>query len=372
MKIGILTLPPYANYGGILQAYALQTILQRQGHDVYVLSLPHRYRHPSIVEIIKRLCKKILGQNIVVFAEKKLRKESKTIFKHLWRFIGENINLYKINDLSNLREQDFDCYVVGSDQIWRPIYFKQLWRSPVENAYLNFTNGWNVRRVSYAASLGVDTWELNNIETKACLSAIRMFDAVSVREYSSVGLFKAHFNIDATFVLDPTMLLSIQDYKRLIEKRKVSFHKNGLLNYILDNNDVKRCIVEKFSKQYKLEPFSVTNTMVPSKSPVEERIMPSVEDWLQGFSDAKFVVTDSFHACVFSILFRKPFVAVSNKSRGSDRFVSLLGQFGLNNHLIESVSDIDLDYDYSIPDTVYLTLKDKVEHSINFINKTIK
>lgn len=70
------------------------------------------------------------------------------------------------------------------------------------------------------------------------------------------------------------------------------------------------------------------------KAPLQERIQPSVEQWLRGFYDAEFVVTDSFHACVFSILFNKPFIAIENEDRGTSRFTSLLSMFGLKDRLI--------------------------------------
>ena len=68
-------------------------------------------------------------------------------------------------------------------------------------------------------------------------------------------------------------------------------------------------------------------------APLAERIQPPVEQWLRGFMDAEFVVTDSFHACVFSILFGKPFIAIGNAGRGLSRFTSLLGMLGLESRL---------------------------------------
>ena len=73
-------------------------------------------------------------------------------------------------------------------------------------------------------------------------------------------------------------------------------------------------------------------------APLAERVQPPVEQWLRGFYDAEFVVTDSFHACVFSILFHKPFIVVGNARRGMSRFKSLLSIFALGDRLVMDVT----------------------------------
>ncbi len=367
MKIGILTLPPYANYGGILQAYALQSVLQDMGHEVCVLVNEHKFYKPTKEEYIKRIILKLLGKNIIIRAEKKAEKEAPLIFGKLWNFIDTYIRRCKVNRFEDLETCQFDAVVVGSDQVWRPIYFQKLWRCPIQNAFLSFSENWNIKRIAYAASLGVDQWEYSKEQTQNCRKYAQCFNAISVREKSAVGLLEDNFAVKSEFVLDPTMLLSIDKYKDLLKNIQLKTHKNGLLNYILDNDNRKRDIVNGFAKAKSLEAFSVTNTMVESSALIEERIMPSVEAWLKGFYDAEFVVTDSFHACVFSILFRKPFVAIGNAERGMGRFRSLLETFGLENHLISSEDDIDYSCDYSILDSAYVRLEALKEKSFDFL-----
>lgn len=87
-------------------------------------------------------------------------------------------------------------------------------------------------------------------------------------------------------------------------------------------------------------PFSVNNPYEADENkPLEDRIKPSVETWLRGFFDAELIVTDSFHACVFSIIFKKQFIVVGNKSRGMSRFESLLKMFGLEDRLVNGCDD---------------------------------
>lgn len=105
--------------------------------------------------------------------------------------------------------------------------------------------------------------------------------------------------------------------------------------------------------------------------PVKERIKPSIETWLRGFYDAEFVVTDSFHACVFSILFKKQFIVVGNETRGMSRFYSLLNMFGLEDRLVAENSDIRLnnDIDYNLVYKKYSELKDA---SLDFLKQSLK
>lgn len=333
MKIGILTLPLHTNYGGILQAYALQTVLGRMGHEV---SLIERHRKPLKLPLWKaplsygkRILKNISGHPFPIFYEQKMNKEMPVVRQHTDKFIDKYIKRRIVNNYTDVHENDFDAIIVGSDQIWRPKYFPNI-----ETAYLDFTEGWNIKRVAYAASFGTDNWEYTPKQTKICRRLLQSFDAVSVRENSGIDLCRNHFNIQATHVLDPTMLLDPEDYIKLIEVADTPKSPGTLLNYILDETPEKTALIEKIAKDKGLVPFRVNSKVENINAPLKERIQPPVEQWLRGFYDAEFIVTDSFHACVFSILFNKPFLVVGNQKRGMSRFTSLLSSFGLEDRLI--------------------------------------
>lgn len=334
MKIGILTLPLHTNYGGILQAYALQTVLELMGHEVVVIDTPNLQPKPSLFTLSKRVVKRLLGKRVGVFSERYHNSTYPVISQYTQPFVDKYIHRKIVNSPNELQEKDFDAIVVGSDQIWRPKYYGKI-----ENAYLSFAKNWNIKRIAYAASFGTDDWEYTPRQTKVCAKLLKMFDAVSVRESSAVNLCKERFGVDAQHVLDPTMLLDKEDYIRLIEAANTPKSKGTLLNYILDETPEKRTLIEQIAKDKGLVPFRVNSRVENHNAPLEERIQPPVEQWLRGFYDAEFVVTDSFHACVFSILFGKPFVVVGNKERGMARFESLLEMFGLENRLICSVED---------------------------------
>lgn len=332
MRIGILTLPLHTNYGGILQAYALQTVLERMGHEVVVIDKPKVLPVPSLFMVGKRIIKRLFGYRVGVFSEWKHNRIYPVISRHTQPFVENYIHRKIVHSSEELKEDDFDVIVVGSDQVWRPIYYP----GRIENAYLSFAQKWNIIRVAYAASFGTNNWEYTSEQTKKCGELLKMFDVVSVREESGVELCKERFGVEAVHVLDPTMLLDKEDYIRLIEKAKIPRSNGTLLNYILDETSEKHILIEQIAKEKNLVPFRVNSKVEDPTAPLEERIQPPVESWIRGFHNAEFVVTDSFHACVFSILFAKPFVVIGNKERGMARFESLLKMFGLEDRLYGS------------------------------------
>lgn len=376
MRIAILTLPLHTNYGGILQAYALQTVLLRMGHEVEILQNTSVLGHnPLLMPLIygKRLAAKILkGDKIPVFLERKRKKEVPIIRQHTDRFIEKYLNLRKIKSFKEIMPSDYDAFVVGSDQIWRKPYFNGMWHAPMKDAFLNFTKGWNVKRIAYAASFGTDNIdEYSKTDIMECKEAIGIFDAVSIREDSGVEICKSKLGIEATHVLDPTMLLCKEDYEKIVTASKVAESAGDMLCYILDPTPLKKEVINKVSANKELTPFNVFAEVNNVNIPLEQRIQPPIEAWLRGFMDAKFVVTDSFHACVFSIIFNKPFLAIGNASRGLSRFTSLLTALGLQNNLImseEDIRNINLkNMERMSPGTF-----DKIgEYSIHYLNSNI-
>ena len=370
MRIAILTLPLHTNYGGILQAYALQTVLERMGHQVIVFNHKRKYSLPLWrlpLSYSKRIIKKyILGRKkIRVFAEQHLKKEYPIISQHTQRFIDTYIHIYNVESFKNLNAADFDAIVVGSDQVWRPKYFISLFNSKIENAFLSFACKWNIKRISYAASFGTEEWEYTSEKTNLCKELLKLFDVVSVREESGVRLCKDKLGVDALHVLDPTMLLSKEDYIKLFDVANTPKSSGNLLTYILDSTPEKIDVINKISKEKKLVPFKVNSKIENKDDPIEERIQPSVEKWLRGFYDAELVITDSFHACVFSIIFGKPFVVIGNKERGMARFDSLLKMFGLEDCLISS------DKDYKIKNCDYTKLRGYQDYSLKLLSQEL-
>lgn len=370
MRIGILTLPLHTNYGGILQAYALQTVLERMGNNVLLIEKRNKPYYLPLLKAPfaygKRLWKKIKGDNTTIFLEQKQLREEPIIRQYTDKFIKKYIKRKIVNDFSDLDENDFDAIVVGSDQIWRIGYLNDK----IECAYLSFTEGWNVKRIAFSASFGIDKWTYTKHQTIECGKLLTKFDFISVRETAAINLCRNILGVEAKQTLDPTLLLTSADYERLF-LTETPRSKGNLLCYFLDETSEKLAIADEIAAMNNLSPFRVNSKVEDRKAPLDERIQPPVEQWLRGFYDAECVVTDSFHACVFSIIFRKHFWVVGNKERGLSRITSLLEQFELNERLIKSISDLKLcnDIDW---DKVISLLDNKKSDSYEFLLNALK
>lgn len=378
MKIGIITLPFNTNYGGILQAWALQTVLRKLGHEAVTINrktagMSIKFK---VLSIGRRFLLTVAGKKNVVIRTWPNTSEDQIISQHTNRFIHENMittRLFKSeSDFSKLKTDGFDAYVVGSDQVWRPKY------SPIiENHFLGFAqHEKNIKRVAFAASFGVDHWEYSKEETLKCRALASKFNAVTVREDSGIKLCKEHLGINAIRVVDPTMLITPEEYIALVEKDNIPELPGTLLNYVLDKAPEKQEIIKKINEilQYKTFSTMPENSFRESgKNSLQQCVFPPVTNWIRGFMDARFVVTDSFHGTVFSILFNKPFLAIGNTKRGMSRFVSLLKTFGLEDRLIEVNSPniknlVQQPIDF---DKVNLILEHERSAAFRFLNESL-
>lgn len=315
MRIAIITQPLISNFGGILQNYALQKTLKGMGQDPITIDIDPS---PSFFRLLIRY--------IHLFIANKGRFVKPDTYKRnpiVESFLKTNVSLTpRVKSFRNNPEfSKFDAYIVGSDQVWRYSYNKPF----IKDMYLDFTRGCCCRRMSYAASFGDSTWDYPDKITKECKRNISMFDAVSVREKSAIKLCQENYQITPTLVLDPTLLVNESVYFDLC--KDVPKKTNILLSYILDLDNSKKYFVEKVAKELNLLPVFLTEKRDGGVS---------VEEWLSYFRDGSFIITDSYHGTVFSIIFHKNFLSIVNKKRGEDRFITLLNEMGLGNRMINS------------------------------------
>jgi len=354
MKIGILTQSMAANYGCNLQAYALQTTLERMGHDVIILDRWHLPNKKSfkdslvvyLIRIIKDCVKFCLRRPIYHTISTKQRAY---FWQNFLRFQKEYLHLTcEITSSEKMKEyatqNHFDVFIVGSDQVWRPAYNMG---EKLYDMYLLFTEGQQVIRLSYAASFGVDNWEYTAEQTRICKELIKKFDAISVREQSGLKLCSDYLGVEASHVLDPTLLLEASDYNSLIDKKNIGKINGGLFCYILDTSSSTMHAIDYVERTTGLKRY-ICLPLVPENSynvfSKESCVLPSPEEWLRCFRDAEMVLVDSFHGMVFSIIYNKPFWVIGNVKRGMARFNSLLSLFNLENRMVasEQIQFIDL------------------------------
>lgn len=373
MRIGIITVPQEINnYGNILQKYAMQTVLEKMGHGVEIVESGEPARLPLRRLLLRcgyKAAMKLKGQPYVIFHERQANRRKRQDWKNDKMFVGKYLNMALYDNVSDIRPDSYDAFVVGSDQVWRKAF---AWKKDVEHNFLDFASGWDVRRVAYAASFGVDCLEgYTREEAENCRRLARLFDAVSVREQSGVKLCKRMFGIDARLVLDPTLLLEKADYEQLINAANTPKSPGSLFSYVLDESPQKRAIVEMMAEERHLTPFQV-DFLRSYDDFREEKNGCFVEKWLAAFRDAEFVVTDSFHGCVFSILFKKQFVVIPSRYRGLTRFETLLGSFGLGSRQVDTMEDaqrIGGEIDYG---EVYNKLREYKSLSLDFIKGQLR
>lgn len=342
MKVAILTLRLHINYGGILQAYALMTVLKRLGHEPWlILNRPFKRRKwysRYLLYVSTAFRKFVLQEKILeIFKEKRLFREHETLCIHTNRFVDQYLQPQTVavcteKEWNTLHDKyGFDAYIVGSDQVWRSLYAQ-----PISRYFFSFLEKVQVKKMAYAASFGIGEWDYTRKQTKVCAKLVQEFVAVSVREDSAVGLCRDYLGVESVLVLDPTLLLTMQDYKVLLPPSWKSDSRKGILVYLLDVTDWKVEFVKAMEHKLECTSFCVNN--IESEKEIqglEGRVVPPVENWLAGFANAQYVVTDSFHACVFSILFHLPFWVCGNEKRGMERFKSLLSLFDLEERFLK-------------------------------------
>lgn len=342
MKIAILTQPLHNNYGGNLQNFALQKLLKDMGHEPVTIDRHHAVK---LRTKLKLGYFKNLALHYIKGTTKPLwksyfssKKEQEYIRQDIATFIDTYITktscLYSDKAIKNaFKENNFDAVIVGSDQCWRPMYSPNIY-----TYYLDFLKDNNeIKKIAYAASFGTDEWEYTEDQTDRCKELIQQFNLVTVREKAAVNLVAEKLNKGAEFVLDPTLLISKEDYMELFADKGFPGNK-GIYTYILDDSDWKTQVVEKAKEVLGLPQFSNQY----SKYAVSSERIPSIESWIKGFADADFVITDSFHGTVLSIIFNKRFISLVNINRGASRFKSILSVFNLENRLLFDFSEIKI------------------------------
>lgn len=383
MKIGILTLPLHLNYGGILQAWALQQILIKLGHEPEMIYRRWDVPKPSYALRLRRclsFCKCLFNRVIlgdktfglmnpfgrIYFPQNAL--ECKNPFsdaKFVKYRIRKTIPLYSDDEMRHVvNRRKYDGFIVGSDQVWREEYSPNIF-----NFFLDFLQETDTRkRIAYAASFGKEHNYISDDKISECRRLLNRFDAVSVRENEGIDIMSRDFGYQQVEkVLDPTLLLTLYDYENIIRKAD-RCETRYIATYVLDKTRDKTDIVNTIAACKKLPIREMNIDFNPTG-------MSTVSQWLALIADADFVVTDSFHGCVFSIIFGKPFVALANSERGLNRFVSLLSELNLSDRLIFTSDDFTANTEYllSIPDykSVYMRLDNLRQNSLKFLTNAL-
>ena len=329
------------NYGGSLQGLALQNVLRDMGLDAYLVTYNDKAnKNPIYTTLLSRctqysfieICCKI-KEILTATTHSEIKAKIKPRIELFDRFISNNFymtDLYSDGSLS-LLEKEFDVIISGSDQVWNPNAVRKLYLQD-----FSVSNG--TKKVAYAASISRN--KLNNKEAKIMIPCIEKFDAIGVREKTASDILGSFGIKDAKIVLDPTMLLSVDEWNNVAAPCFVtepyvlvySFSdcpfKDSLSDFYIKKN--MKVVFIPYAKQ-KYNSFDNNCDLIPMWN-----VGPA--EFLSLIKNSEFVYTDSFHGSVFSILFNKQFAVYERDKSGTtsknSRMYDLLSIFGLDSRMI--------------------------------------
>lgn len=320
MKVGILNLPFDNNYGGNLQRYALIKVLMDLGcsvEHIYMRKyqylswylIPYKYLGRFILNIFRKDKKPIRMERYI---NNMTDLNNEKVLEFYNKYIPHTKIITSKKDLLNFPH--YDAYIVGSDQVWRKNITRQFGLGIYFFDFLK--NVKNIKRYAYAVSFGSVENELTMKEVNNLRHLYCKFDMVSVRERTGLDLLKNYDWIipKALQCLDPTLLLNKKDYVRLIENANTQSSPGNLFCYILDYKDEYSEVIKRIAKENNLIPFVLT---------LKDSQNISIEQWLRYFEDAEYIITDSYHGTVFSIIFNKRHLILKNEKRGNARIKDL-------------------------------------------------
>nr|WP_177296153.1 polysaccharide pyruvyl transferase family protein [uncultured Blautia sp.] len=354
MKIGVITFFNYCNFGAALQCYGLSETLKKEGHEVEYIDYTCPFiGHPFRLSNIRK--RGLFGYiytvagNIFYYPRRKKFAKFREKIAHTAPVTPGNISEY---------EDCYDRYITGSDQIWN------VKLTDFDGTYfLDFVKD-NAKKTSYAASFGGNN--IRRDRTNMYRHFLKQFDRISVRESYGADLVKELTGREAEVTLDPTLLLERQEWEKVASPAKRK--KPYILVYQLGFSGELIQTVKRVKKETGLPvvyvPFPlggfVAGKYTLSLGPAE---------WLALFRDASYVVTDSYHGIIFSLIFERKFLVIADGQHRNQRVISLLERLGIRNRVVgENMADMKEDIDYR---KVKAILEEDRQDSLKWIRENI-
>ena len=307
-------------------------------------SFNQKYLRKKKVGVIGLIHHKNIGNNLLKFAIytqlKELGVEPYIIgtysFNEDISFLNRTTNPRIIKSFNEIKRNDYDILMVNSDQTWRNwTYYSSLF---YDIAFLNFSKNWPTPKFIYGASIGLDYWPFSNVTDKFAKFLLKNFTGISFREMNTIKYVKEHLEINATFVLDPTILIDKKYYIDIInnykKKNKLSNVTEYILTYKLDKMKNMESFIRKAQDQLNYE---ILDIKISDKD--------YIENFLYGIYHCKAVITNSYHATIFSIIFHffnKPFVVFLNSYRGNERFKTIKELYDIKDRFFEKLQKPNL------------------------------
>ena len=353
MRIGIITFHRANNYGAVLQCYALQTKLNSLGHEVSVID----YRQHDIEDIYKPVRWNIFRKGIThprllagyLFKQLPANFQIAILKRHHYNSFRDKylICTRPFNNIDDI-PQEFDIYLIGSDQMWSIDCTNQK----TDDIYFgNFQHSSRSKIKSYAISTNIQN--LEKIGIQELKEYIQNFSTLSFREKEVCEWVNKTFGINSHVDIDPTLLLNKEDWSKFISQRPVK--GKYILTYFV--NTKHNAKINQYAKEIGAIVIDI------------EKVALSPIDFLTYIYYAELILTSSFHATVFSIIFERPFYSLQTNKSTDIRYIYLLEQLGLTSQYI-NLDRTDLGINNSIDfSSVKYHLKSLQEKSVVYLSE---
>ena len=355
MKIGILTFHRAHNYGAVLQCYALQEVLKGMGHDVQVIDYRQPFLEKAYTPFILRNCvgnfvhvKKEAYRYLRGVPERRRRQQ---FFEH---FTTNRLHLTAPCDASSI-PQDFDVYLIGSDQLWNPICLgKKL--DPVYLGEFKRPEGSTLLGYAISTPLGA----FDNMGDKQLMNVVKSFHALSMREETTAKVIGCLTGITPQVCCDPTLLTDASLWNA-VTNDKFKNRKYVLVYEVRwprGDHDLLQRKAAAIASRLGCEVVTIGLGQYP------------VEDFVSLFKYASHVVTSSFHGTVFSLIFNRPFYSVKLKDGFDGRYENLLAALDADSQCV----DMDFEPTPALVDYIKINaaLKNYRAKSLTFLKQINK
>lgn len=361
-KVGIVTIHKINNYGAVLQAYALNRHIRSLGHDARTIDF-QTYRVAESYKLLRPLenCMDLVRNMQAILFAGKLRRRKVRFDRFLAEKVPMTDQTWYTNQELRKAQLDFDTYVCGSDQIWNTYC-----RNYDDAFILEFARG-RGERISYAASLGASSIHPNMQERFR--RELSDYKAVSVRESDAIGIIEPLAGRNVSHVCDPVLLL---DRKQWHEAAAEPLLKEPYIFFYHVKGDIPgmRDYLRKLGEQTGMKVVAVTMNLREMLYPNVKMYDAGPREFLSLIENAAYVVTNSFHATAFSLIFRKKILVFPPRGAGPSRLTSILATAGMMDRVWdEGCSPIETEIDY---DAVWQRLDPFVEQSKRFLEANLE
>ncbi len=369
MKVDIITRHSVPNYGSLLQSYATQKAIEKMGHESEIINYTkyeERYENLANTLIKGKKWDRNIALRLIykIVQTPNYARMYKKFAKYRKEFLKETKNEY--GNIEELKENipDADVYCSGSDQIWGKIGTEEYDQS----YFLEFAKG--RKCISYASSFGKT--ELNEELNKNLDRLLGKYTKILVREDSAKKILNDRNFDNVQQVLDPTLLLSKNEWTELANKSNKKIPEKYVLIYQLHDNKLFDKYAEKFAKSKKLKLLRISPSLYHITRSGKLIYLPTQYDFLKYFLNAEYILTDSFHATVFSIIFNKKFIDVLPANKTGTRIESILNLFGIENRILQKYDDMELIESSIDYEKVNIRLDEERSKSMNFFKDAIE